>query len=56
MKNAWKILLICVAVLFAAFLVIHRRVIAAWITGSPMPEMPEWHKKCFKCPKTEEAE
>ena len=31
-----------------AFVFIHRRVIAAAINGDPMPEPPEWHKKCFK--------
>ena len=31
-----------------ALLFIHRRVIAAAINGDPMPEPPEWHKKCFK--------
>ena len=35
-------------VLVGVLLIIHRRVIAAAITGSEMPEMPEWHKKCFK--------
>ena len=24
--------------------IVHRRVIAALVTGSPMPEPPEWHK------------
>jgi len=37
------------AVCCGLFLIIHRHVIAACITGSPMPEAPEWHKKCFKC-------
>ena len=37
----------CLAVLTGVFLIIHRRVIAAAITGSEMPEMPEWHKKCL---------
>ena len=32
-----------------ALLVIHRRVIAAAITGEDMPEPPEWHKKYFTC-------
>jgi hypothetical protein len=32
------------------FLIIHRQVFAALFTGSPMPEAPEWHKKCLgKC-------
>ena len=31
-----------------AFVFIHRRAIAAAINGDPMPEPPEWHKKCFK--------
>lgn len=39
-------------VFYAVFLVsigcwigIHRNVIKSWITGSDMPQMPEWHKK-----------
>ncbi len=36
-------------VCFGVLLIIHRHVIAAGLTGTPMPEAPEWHKKCFKC-------
>ena len=36
------------AVSCGVMLIIHRRVIAACITGIEMPEAPEWHKKCFK--------
>lgn len=49
MKNAVKVLLICLAICCIIFLVIHRRVIKACITGEPMPEPPAWHKKYFKC-------
>ena len=44
-----NILIRCMAVCFGVFLIIHRRVIAACVTGADMPEMPEWHKKCFCC-------
>jgi hypothetical protein len=39
----------CCAVCCSVFLIIHRRVIAACLTGIEMPEAPEWHRKCFKC-------
>ncbi|OPZ20320.1 MAG: HTH-type dhaKLM operon transcriptional activator DhaS [Firmicutes bacterium ADurb.BinA205] len=35
----------------AEFLIIHRRVFSALLTGVPMPEAPEWHKKCSGCGK-----
>lgn len=54
MKNAVKALVKCAAVACGVFLIIHRRVIAACITGTPMPEMPDWHRKCFKCLSAEE--
>lgn len=28
-----------------AYLVIHRRAIAAFVKGEPLPEPPAWHKK-----------
>ena len=49
MKTAFKIAVGCAAVSTCCMLVIHRRVIAACIKGEPMPEPPEWHKKCFPC-------
>ena len=49
MKQTIKALISCMAVCCGVLLIIHRRVIAACITGDPMPEAPEWHKKCFKC-------
>jgi len=55
MKNTVPALVKCAAVACGVFLIIHRRVIAACITGSPMPEMPKWHKKWFKCLNTEET-
>lgn len=48
MKKTMYTLISCMAVCCGLFLIIHRHVIAACITGSPMPEAPEWHKKCFK--------
>mgnify|MGYP006872993427 CR=1 FL=1 len=49
MKQALNIMIRCTAVCCGVLLIIHRRVIAACITGGPIPEAPEWHKKCFKC-------
>ncbi len=49
MNKLLKATLICSAVACSALLVIHRRVIAAAITGEPMPETPEWHKKFLPC-------
>ena len=46
MKNTIKALLACAAVLCGVWLIIHRRVVAAWFTGSPMPPMPAWHADC----------
>lgn len=51
MKNVVKALIECAAVCCGVMLIIHRRVIAACITGSKMPEMPEWHKKLLCCKK-----
>ncbi len=45
MRHAINMVIRCMAVCCGVFLIIHRRVIAAAITGSEMPEMPEWHKK-----------
>ncbi len=50
MRQAINMMIRCLAVCCGVFLIIHRRVIAAAITGSQMPEMPEWHKK-FVCRK-----
>ena len=49
MKNTIKALIEVLAVAWGLFLIIHRRAFAACLTGDPMPEPPEWHKKCFKC-------
>lgn len=46
-STVFKIILICILVLITIWCIIHRRVIRAWILGEPMPELPEWHKKCF---------
>lgn len=48
MKNAVKSIISCLAIFCGLFLIIHRHVIAAAITGSEMPEAPEWHKKLFR--------
>jgi len=45
MKNTFKYLIEICAVLCGLFLIIHRRVIAACLSGTEMPEAPEWHKK-----------
>ena len=55
MKNTIKLLVELAAVACGVLLIIHRRVIAAAVTGEPMPEMPEWHKK-FLCCSTKENE
>lgn len=48
--KTWKIILIVIASVIAsvsaAFLVIHRRVILAWIRGEELPEPPKWHPHC----------
>lgn len=50
MKNVLNAVIALAVVCFAAMLIIHRRVIASYITGEPMPEAPEWHKKhCMHC-------
>ena len=50
-KKEVKIMMICMlitlVVLLVCWVIIHRRVIKAWIKGEPLPEAPEWHKKCF---------
>ena len=43
-KVAWCALG-AVAVGAVACAVVHRRVIVSMVTGKPMPEVPEWHKK-----------
>lgn len=52
-KKALNTCIRCCAVCCGVFLIIHRRVIAACLTGIEMPEAPEWHKKCFVCLKKE---
>lgn len=47
MKKTIKAVIECLAVMTGVFLIIHRHVIGACLTGSPMPEAPEWHKKLF---------
>ena len=56
MKNTVKMLIECAAVCTGVLLIIHRHVISACLTGSPMPEPPEWHKKCFGLASKEDAE
>ncbi len=53
MKSVCSAVIECCAVCCGVLLIIHRRVFAAVLTGSPMPEAPEWHKKCFACLKKE---
>ncbi|MBQ1507325.1 MAG: hypothetical protein IIZ36_02735 [Ruminococcus sp.] len=45
MKRLLKFLLVIAGV----FLIIHRRVIWACVTGTEMPQPPEWHKKFIPC-------
>ena len=47
MKGFAKAAIECIAVCIGLWFIIHRRVFAACLTGDPMPEAPEWHKKCF---------
>ena len=49
MRKTINTIIRCLAVCCGVMLIIHRRVIAAAITGDPMPEPPEWHKKFLKC-------
>lgn len=49
MKDTLNTIIKCAAVFGGVMLIIHRRVIAAAITGSDMPQAPEWHKKFFSC-------
>ena len=49
MNKLAKAAIFCTRAAFGALLVIHRRVIAAAITGEDMPEPPEWHKQYFTC-------
>ena len=49
MKSTVRTLIDCCVIMIGVFLIIHRRVISALITGEPMPEAPEWHKKMFCC-------
>jgi len=56
MKNVLYGMVETLAVLCGLFLIIHRRVIAACLTGGPMPEMPKWHKKHCKCLKKEKLQ
>ena len=48
MKSVCKGIIECFAVCCGVLLIIHRRVLSAALTGGPMPEAPEWHKKYFK--------
>ena len=47
MKGFIKAIVECAAVTIGLWFIIHRRVFAACLTGDPIPEAPEWHKKCF---------
>ena len=53
MKDTIRTVIDICIIMCAVFLIIHRRVISAALTGSPMPEAPEWHKKCFMCKEKE---
>ena len=47
-KKAIRVFVCILVILLIVWAVIHRRVIRAWIKGEPIPEAPEWHKKCFE--------
>ena len=49
MKDTIRTLIDICIIMCAVFLIIHRRVISSTLTGAPMPEAPEWHKKCVGC-------
>lgn len=51
MKKTLNCLIRHAAVCCGVMLIIHRRVIAAAITGTEMPEAPEWHKHFCPCMK-----
>ena len=51
MKNTLKAIIEYLVICTAVLLIIHRRVISAFLTGSEMPEPPEWHKKFYPCKK-----
>ncbi|MCR4647095.1 MAG: hypothetical protein K5695_17100 [Oscillospiraceae bacterium] len=51
MKGTIRTIIDICIIMLAVFLIIHRRVISAALTGAPMPETPEWHKKCLGCGK-----
>ena len=48
MKKTVRILIEVGVILVSLWMIIHRRVIAACLTGIEMPEAPEWHRRCFK--------
>ena len=48
-KNLIKAVIECAVIFLGVMLIIHRHVFSAFLTGGPMPEAPEWHKKCFAC-------
>ncbi|MBO5496133.1 MAG: hypothetical protein J5967_01910 [Oscillospiraceae bacterium] len=45
-KKALTVCLCCCVVCLGLFLLAHRRVIAARLTGAEMPKAPAWHGKC----------
>ena len=54
MKDTIRTLIDLCIIMTGVFLIIHRRVISALLTGEPMPEAPEWHKKMLCCGTKEE--
>lgn len=55
MRNTVRTIIDICIIMCAVFLIIHRRVISAALTGVPMPEAPEWHKKCCPCKNKKEV-
>ena len=50
-KDTVRSVIDCFIIMLGVFLIVHRRVFSALLTGEQMPEAPEWHKKCFGCGK-----
>ena len=46
MKTILKGMIVVVGIGLVASAIAHRKVIMACVKGEPMPEAPEWHKKC----------
>jgi len=52
-KDTVRSVIDCFIIMLGVFLIVHRRVFSALLTGEQMPEAPGWHRKCFGCGKKE---